>query len=38
MGMYGVGYNGANGKRIYLPVRTWDKTTDTVGKLWGSIS
>lgn len=33
-----VGYTAYNGKRIYLPVRTWNRETDSVGKLWGVIS
>ncbi|MEB5791887.1 SH3 domain-containing protein [Staphylococcus hominis] len=33
-----VGYTAYNGKRVYLPVRTWDRQTDSVGKLWGVIS
>lgn len=33
-----IGYTAYNGKRVYLPIRTWDKTTDTVGSLWGTIS
>ena len=33
-----VGYTAHDGKRVYLPVRTWDRETDSVGKLWGVIS
>ena len=33
-----VGYTAYDGKRVYLPVRTWDRETDSVGKLWGVIS
>nr|WCK11301.1 CWBD-mRFP1 fusion protein [synthetic construct] len=32
-----VGYTGNSGQRIYLPVRTWNKSTNTLGVLWGTI-
>lgn len=33
-----VAYYGYSGHRIYLPVRTWDKSTGKMGELWGNIS
>lgn len=33
-----VVYTGYSGKRIYLPVRTWDKNSNTLGPLWGIIN
>lgn len=33
-----VVYTGYSGNRVYLPVRTWDKSTDTLGPLWGTIN
>lgn len=33
-----VGYTAYDGQRVYLPVREWNKSTDGVGKLWGTIS
>lgn len=32
-----ISYTANNGKDIWLPVRTWDRTTDSVGQLWGTI-
>ncbi len=33
-----VVYTGYSGNRVYLLVRTWDKSTDTLGPLWGTIN
>lgn len=33
-----VAYTAYDGTRVYLPVRIWDKTTDSRGKLWGTIN
>ncbi|WP_269814013.1 SH3 domain-containing protein [Staphylococcus canis] len=32
-----VGYTAYSGKRIYLSVRTWNKSTGELGPLWGVI-
>lgn len=32
-----VSYTANNGKDVWLPVRTWNKNTDSLGKLWGTI-
>ena len=32
-----VGYNTNSGKRVYLPVRTWNESTGELGPLWGTI-
>lgn len=32
-----LGYD-SNGGRRYLPIRTWDRTTDQMGSMWGTIS
>lgn len=33
-----VAYYTYSGKRVYLPVRTWDKKTGKLGPLWGTIN
>ena len=33
-----VSYTAYDGKDVWLPVRTWDRATDSVGRLWGVIS
>ncbi|MCH8673950.1 SH3 domain-containing protein [Staphylococcus lugdunensis] len=33
-----VSYTANNGKNVWLPVRTWDKSTDSKGVLWGTIT
>nr|WP_294582926.1 SH3 domain-containing protein [uncultured Staphylococcus sp.] len=33
-----VSYTAYDGAEVFLPVREWDKSTDTVGPLWGTIS
>lgn len=32
-----ISYTAYNGKDVWLAVRTWDKNTDSLGKLWGTI-
>ncbi|MFO3689189.1 peptidoglycan DD-metalloendopeptidase family protein [Staphylococcus felis] len=32
-----VGYTAKGGKRVYVPVRTWNKSTGQLGSLWGTI-
>ncbi|MCC3691443.1 SH3 domain-containing protein [Staphylococcus capitis] len=32
-----ISYTAYNGKDVWLAIRTWDKNTDSVGKLWGTI-
>lgn len=32
-----LGYD-SNGGRRYLPIRTWDRNTDQMGSMWGTIS
>ncbi|MBX8994098.1 peptidoglycan DD-metalloendopeptidase family protein [Staphylococcus pettenkoferi] len=32
-----LGYD-SNGGRRYLPIRTWNRTTDQMGSMWGTIS
>lgn len=33
-----VSYTAYDGSDVWLPIRTWDKTSDTLGDLWGTIS
>ena len=33
-----VSYTAYDGKDVWLPIRTWDRQTDSVGTLWGTIS
>ncbi|PNY98059.1 hypothetical protein CD131_10185, partial [Staphylococcus muscae] len=32
-----IGYTNSKGARVYVPVRTWNKATNELGKLWGTI-
>ncbi|EQA5988043.1 SH3 domain-containing protein [Staphylococcus pseudintermedius] len=32
-----VGYTNSAKKRVYVPVRTWNKNNNSLGSLWGTI-